>query len=75
MADVNAELVCEVLKQLQDRMTRFEARMDKVKAELRALRYHSMVIQQDMSKIDTMLGRDESRLDREGRGLEITGVS
>ena len=75
MADVSAELFYEVLKQLQDRMIRFEAKMDEVKAELQALRNHSMAIQQDTSTIYTMLGRHENRLDRNERRLEIAEVS
>jgi hypothetical protein len=49
--------------------------MDEVKAELQALRNHSMAIQQDTSNIYTMLGRHENRLDRIDRRLEITEVS
>jgi predicted nucleic acid-binding Zn-ribbon protein len=75
MAEVTNELIYEVLKQLQDRMTKFESKMDEVKAELQALRNHSMAIQQDTSNIYTMLGRHENRLDRIDRRLEITEVS
>jgi hypothetical protein len=75
MAEVGAELVYEVLKQLRDRMTRFESKMEEVKTELQALRNHSMAIQQDTSNIYTMLGRHENRLDRIERRLEITEVS
>jgi len=75
MAEVTNELIYEVLKQLQDRMTRFELKIDEVKAELQALRNHSMAIQQDTSNIYTMLGRHENRLDRIDRRLEITEVS
>ena len=75
MAEVTNELIYEVLKQLQDRMTKFESKMDEVKAELQALRNHSMAIQQDASNIYTMLGRHENRSDRIDRRLEITEVS
>jgi hypothetical protein len=75
MAEVNAELVYEVLKQLQDRMARFESKMDEVKAELQALRNHSMAIQQDTSNIYSVLGRHENRFDRIERRLEIVEVS
>ena len=75
MAEVSAELVYDVLKQLQDRMARFEAKMDEVKAELQVLCSHSMAIQQDTSNIYTMLGRNENRLDRIERRLEIAEVS
>jgi predicted nucleic acid-binding Zn-ribbon protein len=75
MAEVTNELIYEVPKSLQDRMTKFESKMDEVKAELQALRNHSMAIQQDTSNIYTMLGRHENRLDRIDRRLEITEVS
>jgi predicted nucleic acid-binding Zn-ribbon protein len=75
MAEVTNELIYEVLKHLQDRMTKFESKMDEVKAELQALRNHSMAIQQDTSNIYTMLGRHENRMDRIERRLEITEVS
>jgi phage shock protein A len=74
MAEVTNDLIYDVLKQLQDRMARFEAKMDEVKAELQALRNHSMAIQQDTSNIYTMLGRHEDRLDRIERRLEIAEV-
>ena len=75
MAEVSAELVYDVLKQLPDRMAGFEAKMDEVKAELQALRNHSMAIQQDTSNMYTMLGRHDDRLDRIERRLEIAEVS
>jgi hypothetical protein len=75
MPEVTNELMYEVLKQLQDRMIRFESKMDDVKAELQALRNHSMAIQQDTSNIYTMLGRHENRLDRIDRRLEISEVT
>jgi hypothetical protein len=75
MAGVTNELIYEVLKQLQDRMMKFDAKMDEVKAELQALRNHSMAIQQDTSNIYTILGRHENRLDRIERRLEIAEVT
>ena len=75
MAEVTNELIIEVLKQLQDGMTKFDSKMDEVKAEFQALRNHSMAIQQDTSNIYPMLGRHENRLDRIDRRLEITEVS
>ncbi len=62
MPNVSAELVYEIMKQLQDRMARLESRMDEVKAGLRGLHSHAMVIQQDTSYIDAMLGRHENGL-------------
>jgi phage shock protein A len=75
MAEVTNDLIYEVLKQLQDRMTRFESKIDEVKAELQALRNHSMAIQQDTPNIYTILGRNDNRLDRIERRLEIAEVS
>ncbi len=51
MVEVSNELIYEILKQLPDRMSAFEKKMDEVKSELHALRIHSIAIQQDTQNI------------------------
>jgi hypothetical protein len=51
MAEVTNELIYEVLKQLPDRMSSFDKKMDEVKIELQALRIHSIAMQQDIQNI------------------------
>jgi DNA repair ATPase RecN len=75
MAEVTNELIYEVLKQLPDRMSSFDKKMDEVKIELQALRIHSIAMQQDIQNIYSTFVRQEARLDRIERRLEIAEVS
>jgi DNA repair ATPase RecN len=75
MAEVTSELIYEVLKQLQDRMSSFDKKMDEVKSELQALRIHSIAMQQDIQNIYATFVRQEARLDRIERRLGITEVT
>ena len=72
MPEVTNELMYEVLKSIQDRMTAVERKIDEVKTELQALRIHSLAIQQDTQNIYSMLTRYDTRLDRIERRLELT---
>ncbi len=72
MTEVSAELVFEVLKQIQDRLGRLEGRMDEVKGELQAIRTHMLAFQQDFSGIHMILVRYEGRFERIERRLELT---
>jgi hypothetical protein len=75
MADASSDLILEILKQLQDRMSSFEKKMDEVKSELQALRIHSVAMQQDTHNIYAILTRHDARLDRIERRLEIAEVA
>jgi chromosome segregation ATPase len=72
MAAVTNELIYEILKQLQDRMSSLERKVDEIKSELQSLRLHSLGIQQDIQNIYATLVRHETRLERIERRLEIT---
>ena len=72
MAEVTNELMYEILKQLQVRTDSFDKKMDEVKSELQALRIHSIAMQQDVQNIYTILVRQDSRLDRIERRLELS---
>ena len=72
MAEVTNELIYEILKQIQERISRLETKMDEVKIELHSLRLHSLAIQQDIQNIYATLVRHEARLDRIERRLEIS---
>ena len=74
MAEVTQELILEVLKQLQDRMSSFDRKLDEVKAELQALRIHSVGVQQDIQNIYSIGVRQDGRLERIERRLEIAEV-
>ena len=75
MAEVTQELIYEVLKQLQDRMSSFDRKLDEVKAELQALRIHLVGVQQDIQNIYSIGVRQDGRLERIKRRLEIAEVS
>ena len=72
MVEVTNELIYEILKQLQDRMSSFERKMDEVKNELQALRIHSLAMQQDIQNLYAMFVRHDARLERIERRLELT---
>ncbi len=74
MAEITNELMDEVLKGIQDRVAAVDHKMDEVRGELRALRTHSMAVQQDISNIYSILTRHDSPLERTERRLEIPEV-
>jgi DNA repair ATPase RecN len=75
MTEVTNELIYEVLKQLQDRMSSFDRKLDEVKGELQALRIHSVAVQQDIQNIYAVSARHDARLERIERRLEISEVT
>jgi len=75
MADVPNELMDEVLKQLQDRMTSFDKKLDAVRSEMQAMRIHSVAVQQDIQNIYPIFTRHDGRLERIERRLEIAEVT
>jgi len=74
MAEVTNELIYEVLKQLQDRMSSFDRKLDEVKSELQAVRIHSVAVQHDVQNIYAISARHDARLERIERRLEISEV-
>jgi chromosome segregation ATPase len=75
MVEVSGELILEILKQLQGRMSSFEKKADEIKSALQALRIHSLPMQQDTQNIYSMLTRHDGRFDRIERRLEISEVT
>jgi chromosome segregation ATPase len=71
MAEVTNELIYDVLKQVQDRVGSLDRKMDEMRAELQALRTHSMAVQQDINNIYGVLSRHDNRLERIERRLQI----
>lgn len=61
----------EVLKQVRDRQTSMDLRIDELKGEMQAFRGHLVAVQQDIHNIYTTLARHEVRLDRIDRRLEL----
>lgn len=71
MADVSNELIYEVLKSMQERSSRMEDKLDELKAEMNAFRGHMISLQQDIHNIYGVLSRQDLRLDRIERRLEM----
>ena len=71
MAEVTNELMYEILKNLQTKMSNVELVLVEHAKELQALRGHSASAQTDMTNIYGVLQRIDSRLDRIERRLEL----
>ena len=71
MAEINGDLIYEILKNLQSRMTNMELVLTEHSKELQALRGHSASVQTDMTNIYGVLQRIDSRLDRIEHRLEL----
>ena len=75
MAELPNGLIYEVLKQLQDRMSSFENKMDEIKNELQALRVCWLAMQQDIQNHYSMFLRHDARLQPIERRLGLTDVA
>lgn len=71
MAEITNELMYELLKQVQDRLTKMDHKLDEVKNELQAIRVHSIALQHDIGNIYQTLSRNDSRFERIERRLNI----
>lgn len=71
MAEVNGELLYELLKQVHQRLDGIDHRMVEMKSELAAIRGHQISIQQDTHNIYGVIGRCDWRLERIERRLEL----
>jgi hypothetical protein len=75
MAELPNGLIYEVLKQLQDRMSSFENKMDEIKNELQALRVCWLAMQQDIQNHYAMFLRHDARLQPIERRFWLTEVA
>ncbi|NJO54637.1 MAG: hypothetical protein HC829_07170 [Bacteroidales bacterium] len=71
MAEVTNELIYDVLKRMQERLSNIESGVGDVRAEINALRVHSIAMQTDMSNIYARLGSLDARVERIERRLDI----
>ena len=72
MADVTNELIYEVLKSIQDRLTSIENEQRASREELNALRGHQIAMQQDVHNIYEILGELKARMQVIERRLELS---
>jgi len=78
MADVAAELMFEVMKSVQARLTQVDGKIDELKQEMQAsrtlqngIRHEITGIFQEISSVHATLVRHEGRLDRIEKRLEL----
>lgn len=71
MAEISSELVYEILKKIQEDTAAHKLGLVEVKSELQALRGHMLAMQQDIHNLYMSRSRDELRLDRIERRLEL----
>ncbi|GEM_PF-289280 len=71
MAEVTNELIFELLKPIQSRMSAVEQGQRETKQELNAMRGVLVSMQSDLQNIYGILGRHDNRLDRIERRLEL----
>ena len=71
MAEINNDLIFEILKNIQFRLDKIEAGIDELRLGQHALRGHMISIQADISNIYGILARHDDRLDRIERRLDL----
>jgi len=74
MAEVTNELIYEILRQLQSDMAGVKETLRETNASLNAIRIHLLGVHQDIQNIYATLSRNDARLDRIERWLEIVEV-
>jgi chromosome segregation ATPase len=72
MAEVTNELIYEVLKAMQTRLSNIEGSIVEIKTELQAVRGHMLAIQTDIANLYAGQANVEVRLGRIERRLELT---
>ena len=71
MAEVTNEVMYEVLKKLQSEMSQVKDGLGEVRQEIVALRLAQLAMNTDVSKMYGMLARQDGRLERIERRLEL----
>jgi tetrahydromethanopterin S-methyltransferase subunit G len=71
MTEITNELIYEVLKRMQDRLTALDRKVDEVKAELVSIRGHVVASQQDVHNVYMQLAGQDARLERIDRRLDL----
>ena len=72
MAEVTNELIYEVLKPMQTRLSNIEGSIVEIKTELRAVRGHMLAMQTDIANLYAGQANVEARLGRIEKRLELT---
>ncbi len=72
MADISADLVYEVLKQVQHDIAQFKEQSRETNLAFNAVRGHLVALQQDVGNIYGVLARLDERLEHIEKRLELT---
>ena len=75
MAEVNGELIYEILKKLQMDMSQVKDGLGEVRQEIVALRLAQLAMNTDIHNIYGVTARIDSRLDRIERRLELHALA
>jgi hypothetical protein len=75
MAEVTQELMYEILKQIQSDIRGLREGQREHNTALNALRTHMVALQQDVQNLYSIAVRQDARLDRIERRLEISEVT
>lgn len=71
MAEVTNELMFEVLKSIQGRLDKLDAGVSEIRQEIVSVRLTQLGMQNDIHNIYGVLARQDDRLDRIERRLEL----
>jgi len=72
MAEVSSELMYELLKRVHQDVSNLRQDVSEVKAELNVIRGHLIAVQSDIHNIYGILARQDQRLERIERRLDLT---
>ncbi len=71
MAEATNDLIYELMKSMQDRLSRMDFKLDEVKGELQAIRQYQLATSQEVGNIYVKLARHDEQLDRIERRLGL----
>ena len=71
MAEVDGDLIYEILKNVQGRLDKIDSGLGEIRHEIVSLRLSQMGMQNDIHNIYGMLARQDQRLDRIEHRLEL----
>ncbi|MDQ6433115.1 hypothetical protein RB623_03500 [Mesorhizobium sp. LHD-90] len=71
MAEIDGELIYELLKKIHQRMDKFDHALGEVKHEIVAMRLQALSTQTDINNIYAVTSRIDDRLERIERRLDL----
>ena len=71
MAEIDGNLIFEILRTIQSRLDRMDMTLGEVRSELGSIRGHMIATEGDIKNIYGVLARQDNRLERIERRLEL----